>query len=241
VRTGEGDLRTTQLHPTARRGQRRRTGEDLERPQGRVRRRRPHQPRLLRTGRRRTPHPAGRGAGSHRGHGPDRRTARGQRLPRGRREPAPPGAVRRGRRGTGTRRKTGEADRGTLCRTGRLALRRTRHRHRQGVVDAAHGPRRRPRHAGPRPLGVRPGPAVQPGPAPAHAVTVRRSARPLPPTRAGGGWSDRTAMTAATSTPSTPPTVLAPADLREAHEALADTHGPVDIRGSGTATHWADP
>ncbi|WP_277068486.1 FAD-binding oxidoreductase [Saccharomonospora viridis] len=48
-------------------------------------------------------------------------------------------------------------------------------------------------------------------------------------------------MTAATSTPSTPPTVLAPADLREAHEALADTHGPVDIRGSGTATHWADP
>ena len=44
-------------------------------------------------------------------------------------------------------------------------------------------------------------------------------------------------MTAATSTPSTPPTVLAPADLREAHEALADTHGPVDIRGSGTATH----
>ncbi|HVV14684.1 FAD-binding oxidoreductase [Amycolatopsis sp.] len=32
-----------------------------------------------------------------------------------------------------------------------------------------------------------------------------------------------------------------PADLREAAEALADTAGPVAIRGAGTADGWADP
>lgn len=40
---------------------------------------------------------------------------------------------------------------------------------------------------------------------------------------------------------STPPTVLAPTDLREAHEALADTSGSVEIRGTATASNWADP
>ncbi|EIE97232.1 FAD-binding oxidoreductase [Saccharomonospora glauca] len=37
------------------------------------------------------------------------------------------------------------------------------------------------------------------------------------------------------------PTMLAPTDLREAHEALADTRGPVEIRGAATAADWADP
>ncbi len=37
------------------------------------------------------------------------------------------------------------------------------------------------------------------------------------------------------------PTMLAPTDLHEAHEALADTQGPVEIRGAGTASGWADP
>ncbi|WP_197319358.1 FAD-binding oxidoreductase [Saccharomonospora sp. NB11] len=40
---------------------------------------------------------------------------------------------------------------------------------------------------------------------------------------------------------STTPVVLTPTDLREAHEALADTTGPIGIRGAATATDWADP
>ncbi|EHY89885.1 FAD-binding oxidoreductase [Saccharomonospora azurea] len=39
----------------------------------------------------------------------------------------------------------------------------------------------------------------------------------------------------------TTPTVLAPTDLREAHEALADTREPVTLRGAGTAADWGDP
>ncbi|KAA9150414.1 FAD-binding protein [Amycolatopsis acidicola] len=36
-------------------------------------------------------------------------------------------------------------------------------------------------------------------------------------------------------------TVLRPTDLREAHQALAETGGPVVIRGAGTAEGWGDP
>ncbi len=35
-------------------------------------------------------------------------------------------------------------------------------------------------------------------------------------------------------------TMLAPTDLRTAAEAVADTAGPLDIRGAGTATGWGD-
>ncbi|PRX45463.1 glycolate oxidase FAD binding subunit [Prauserella shujinwangii] len=37
----------------------------------------------------------------------------------------------------------------------------------------------------------------------------------------------------------TSPVVLSPTDLRSAHEALADTSGPVRISGAGTAADWA--
>ncbi|CAM2983240.1 FAD-binding protein [Saccharomonospora xinjiangensis] len=38
----------------------------------------------------------------------------------------------------------------------------------------------------------------------------------------------------------TAPTVLAPTDLGEAHAALAETRGEIDIRGAATASGWAD-
>ena len=69
------------------------------------------------------------------------------------------------------------ADRGAVRGAGRVAVRGARDRHRQGVLDAEDVRRGRPGRDGPGALGVRPGPAVQPGQAAAHAAAVRRAAR----------------------------------------------------------------
>ena len=102
---GRGDLpRERRVRDPGRR-RRRRPGRRLARPQGGVRRDGPHQPRLLRPGRRRAAHEAAGGAAPDRRALAGARPARRQRLPRGRRQPAPARALRRARRGRGRARR----------------------------------------------------------------------------------------------------------------------------------------
>ena len=183
------------LHPAAHRRLRRGARGDLAGPQGRVRRRRPDLARLLRAGRRGAPHPAGRGAG------PDRR-AWATRPGCGWRTSSTP-ATATCTRWCSTAPRPGETERGRAAlrrdrravrRAGRVAVRRARHRHRQGVLDAEDVRRGRPRRRWHRVrVGVRPGRAVQPGQGAAHAAAVRRAARPVPAAPAGGGGGDRAA------------------------------------------------
>ena len=77
-----------------------------------------------------------RGAHAHRRHGPRRRPARRQRLPRGRRQPPSAGALLGGRRRARRGREALHRHRRAVRRARRVALGRARHRHRQGVLDA---------------------------------------------------------------------------------------------------------
>ncbi len=120
------------------RRRRRRARPALEGAQVRLRRDGPRQPRLLRAGRRRSPHAPARGAATHRRARARVRPASRQRLPRRRRQSAPARPLRRAR---GGRARARAGARGGHPRRvhggGRLPDRRARHRRGQGLRDAA--------------------------------------------------------------------------------------------------------
>ena len=89
------DLRGRGRHRRAGGRGRGRAGADLAHAQGRLRRDGPHLPQLLRAGQRDPPHPPAAGARPDRGAVGRVRAARGQRLPRGRRQPPSARLLRR--------------------------------------------------------------------------------------------------------------------------------------------------
>ncbi len=116
------------------------------------------------------------------------RAARGQRLPRRRRQPAPARALRRrvSRRGRAARRGAGRGDPRGVRRARRLDHGRARRRRRQGVLHAAHVQRGPIGDAPARALRLRPRPALQPRQGLSDAAPLRRGARPLStPSRRG--------------------------------------------------------
>ena len=168
-----------------------RSGPALARPQGGLRGDGPDQPRLLRAGRRRAPHPAAGDAAADRRAVRALRAARRQRLPRRRRQPAPAGALRRRGRGrAGAGRAAGVRDPDRLRRRRWLADRRARHRAGQGPAHGSHVLGGRPRRHAPAALRLRPGRPLQPRQGVPDAAAVRRGARALPAsTRSSArGW-----------------------------------------------------
>ena len=151
----------------------------LEGPQVGVRGDGPGGDRLLRAGRRRAADAPPRGPAPDRGALGGPRPARRERLPRGRREPPP---ARPLRRGAGRDRAGAPARRGDprrLPRRGRLAHRRARGRHGQGLLDAADVLRARPRGLRAAAARVRPGGALQPRKGDPDAAALRRGAGPV--------------------------------------------------------------
>ena len=124
--------------------------------------------------------------------------------------------ARRGRGASG-RRSSPRQILDRLHRGRRLADRRARHRRRQGLLDAAHVLRPRPRGVRPRAARVRPGRAREPRQGDPDAAALRRGARAVPRRMRSScsGWRS------ASETPSGPTT------LEEAAVVLADAaaHG----------------
>src|SRR6266511_2833428 len=164
-------------HPDRRR--RRAAGAVLEGPQVGVRRRRPDQPRLLRAGRGDPPHRPARGASQDRQAGGRAGPQGGQRLPRRRRQPPSPGAVRRRGRGPGGAGRGGvRRDPAGLPGARRLDHRRARRRLRQEAVHAQAVRRRRPGGHAVAALRLRPRGALQPRQGVPDPAAVRGGARP---------------------------------------------------------------
>ena len=93
----------------------------------------------------------------------DVRGAGRQRVPRGRRQPAPAGALRRLQGGRGGGRREGQRrDPRPLHRARRVDHRRARGRHGQGEVHAAHVQRGGSRHHAAGPVRLRPAPPLEP-------------------------------------------------------------------------------
>ena len=156
---------------------RRRARAPLARAQGCVPGDGPDVARLLRAGRRRAADEAAGGAA------PDRRALAGarpagrQRLPRGRRQPPPARALRRGEGRDGGGEDPGRGDPRRLPRRGRLAHGRARRRRRQGVLDAEDVLGARPRGVRAAAARVRPGGDREPRQGDPDAAPLRRGAR----------------------------------------------------------------
>ena len=180
------------------------------------------------------------------------RAAGGERLPRGRREPAPAGALQRRRRGDRPGRAPVGGDRRAVRRAGRVAVGRARDRHGQGVLDAEDVRRGRPGDDGPGAGGVRPARAVQPGQGAAHAAAVRGAPGSLPAAPARGGGRGRAAVRRCPDPAPGPrqrrrhrrgatvtATLMNPTDLRGVRDAVLDSAGTLAVAGAGTAAGWA--
>src|SRR6202011_2548939 len=166
------------------------------------------------------------------------RLARRQRVPRGRRQPAPARAVRRAHRGPGAQGRAGRGrDPAHLLALRRLGDGRARRRPRQSVLSRRAVQPRRSRDDAGGANGVRPGPALQPGQDVSDAAVVRRQAGRLRRARDRDERRSRPRMTTIAIAGVVPRDVVTPRSIDELAQIVHELHEarkPFAFIGGGT-------